>query len=82
MKDSIITGKRKKTELIALLICFIIANLLNLYAIIVYETRFKELFTQLGYITLFAVVLYVFWVLLRIIFYSVKRIINSINKKS
>ena len=80
MKDSIITAKRKKTELISFLVCFIIANLVNLYAIIFYETHFKELFTQLGFVTLFAVGLYGFWVVLRVVFYLVRRILRKKNK--
>ena len=79
MKDSIITTKRKKTELITLLICFIVANLLNLYAIIAYNTKLGELFTQLGYVLFFTVALYVVWSVLRIVFYGVKKIIKTIN---
>ena len=77
MKDSIITVKRKKTELITLLICFIVANLLNLYAIIAYNTKLGELFTQLGYVLFFTVALYVVWSVLRIVFYGVKKIIKN-----
>ena len=43
MKDTIITAKRKKTELIMLLFCFLLANAGNLYAIITYHTSFIEL---------------------------------------
>jgi hypothetical protein len=75
MKDSIITAKRKKTELLTLLVCFIIANLLNVYAIIAYDTYFKELFTQLGYVLLVAIALYILWSLLRIIFYLIKTLV-------
>ena len=32
MKDTILTARRKKTELITLFLCFIIANLVNLYS--------------------------------------------------
>ena len=74
MKDSIITAKRKKIELISLLVCFIIANLINFYAIVEYGTHFKELFTQLGFVTLFAIALYGLWVFLRVVFYSIKKL--------
>ena len=37
MKDTIVTARRKKTELITLLICFVVSNLLHLYAIIAYH---------------------------------------------
>ena len=81
MKDSVITAKRKKTELLTLLLCFILANLLNLYAIIAYETRFSELFTQLGYVLLFTIALYVLWTVLRIVFYLIKPLFKTKKAK-
>ena len=36
MKDIIITRKRQKTELLVLLVCFVVACLTNLYAIFSY----------------------------------------------
>lgn len=72
MKDTILTARRKKTELITILICFIIANLANLYSIIAYNTPFMEMITSIFYVIIFAVALYVFWSLLRILFYGIK----------
>ena len=40
MKNTVITARRKKIELLTLLVCFIIGNLANLYAIISYKTLF------------------------------------------
>ena len=40
MKNTVITARRKKIELLTLLACFIIGNLANLYAIISYETPY------------------------------------------
>lgn len=74
MKDLIITAKRSKTELITFLVCFIVANLLNLYAIVAYNTAYSELFTLIGHVLLFAITLYLFWSLLRIILYFVRKI--------
>ncbi len=37
MKDTIVTARRKKIELITLLVCFVVSNLLHLYAIIAYQ---------------------------------------------
>lgn len=79
MKDLIITAKRIKTELFTFLTCFIVANLLSLYAIIAYDTAFSELFTQIGYVLLFAVALYVPWCLLRIIFYFMNKLFLTKN---
>ena len=54
MKNTVITARRKKIELLTLLACFIIGNLANLYAIISYETpfsmssRFRACFMSFG----------------------------------
>ncbi|MDH6342722.1 hypothetical protein M2480_002505 [Parabacteroides sp. PFB2-12] len=77
MKDTIITAKRKKTEIITFIACFLLANIVNLYAIIHYKTPMKELFTQLGYVLLFTIGLYVGWSILRIVFYYAKRLFTK-----
>ncbi len=69
MKDTLITARRKKIELLTLLACFVIANLVNLYAIISYKTPFSEMLTSIFYVLAFSCVLYVFWTILRILFY-------------
>jgi len=46
MQDIVIKEERIKLELIKLLICFMIANVLNLYSIVIYGTKWWELFTQ------------------------------------
>ena len=72
MKNTVITARRKKIELLTLLACFIIGNLANLYAIICYETPFSEMLTSFFYVLAFSGVLYVFWTILRILFYGIR----------
>ena len=72
MKNTFITARRKKIELLTLLACFIIGNLANLYAIISYETPFSEMLTSFFYVLAFSGVLYVFWTILRILFYGIR----------
>ena len=72
MKNTVITARRKKTELLTLLACFSIGNLANLYAIISYETPFSEMLTSFFYVLAFSGVLYVFWTILRILFYGIR----------
>ena len=72
MKTTVITARRKKIELLTLLACFIIGNLANLYAIISYETPFSEMLTSFFYVLAFSGVLYVFWTILRILFYGIR----------
>ena len=47
MKDTIITAPRKRKEILILLVSFIFAFFLNVYAIIAYKHPFIELFTQI-----------------------------------
>ena len=72
MKNTVITARRKKIELLTLLACFIIGNLANLYALISYETPFSEMLTSFFYVLAFSGVLYVFWTILRILFYGIR----------
>lgn len=78
MKDLVITTKRKKSEAISLLICFLVANLINLYAIIEYDdTSFIELFTSLGYVIFLSILLYLIWSIVRIIFYGGRKLFRK-----
>jgi len=77
MKDIVITKKRCKTETITFLVCFLIACLLNLGAIIYYKAPALELITSLGYVILFAIALYILWTLIRLVIYAIhKKIIK------
>lgn len=74
MKNTIITARRKKIELLTLLACFIIGNLANLYAIVSYKTPLSEMLTSIVYVLAFSCVLYIFWTVLRILFYGIRNL--------
>ena len=78
MKDTIVTARRKKTELITLL-CFVVSNLLHLYAIIAYHASFTEMITSIFYIIIFTFVLYAFWGILRLLFYGIQALFKKKN---
>ena len=80
MKNTVITARRKKIELLTLLVCFIIGNLANLYAIISYKTPFSEMLTSIFDVLAFSFVLYAFWTLLRLLFYGIRNLF--LKKKS
>lgn len=84
MKDTviIITAKRKKTEIITGLVCFVIANLVNIYAIIEYNTSFSELYTMIGYVLAFSIAIYIVWTIIRIVFYGVMKLIKRKDANS
>ncbi|WP_289293245.1 MULTISPECIES: hypothetical protein [Bacteroides] len=73
MKDTIITVERKKAEIRTFGICFLLANLVNIYAIVAYTTSIKEIVTQIGYVFLLAVVLYLLRSILLIMYILVKK---------
>ncbi len=77
MKEIVISGKRKKIELITLLVCFVLANICNVYAIIEYKTPWIELFTSLGFVVVATVVFYAIWTFLRLIYFGIKSISRS-----
>ncbi len=80
MKDTLITARRKRNELFSWLVCFVIANLLNLYAIVTYKTSYVELFTSIFYVIIFSCILYMIWAFLRIFYYGIKKLVLSKSK--
>lgn len=76
MKDTILTAQRKKTEIYTFLVCFIIANLIHVYAIIAYKASFMELLTSLFYVLAFTIALYIAWSAIRLGFYAIKKLIT------
>jgi hypothetical protein len=82
MKDTVITAKRKKTELITLLVLFILSNLINVYAIVAYNSPAIELFMSLGFVVASTLVLYVVWTLLRLLTYALRQIRRKNNTEA
>ena len=65
-----IPSRRIRKELLSLLVCFIIAVGLNIYAIIHYDAPLSELWTSILYVLEATVVLYVAWIILRWLVYG------------
>ena len=57
------------------LACFVIANLVNLYAILSHDAPLSEMYTSLGYILVLTAIVYALWTILRIIYYGTKKLI-------
>ena len=72
MKDTVLTARHKKRELIILLVCFILASLLNIYAIIKYDAAFVEIITSFFYVLSFTVVLYMAAWIFRLLYKGMK----------
>jgi len=82
MKDTILTARRKKVEIGSLLVCFFIANILHVYAIIKYGASFMELFTSFFYVLAFTIALYFAWCVLRICVDLLCRLMRKSKKRS
>lgn len=55
------------TELKVWLTVFLITNVLNIAAILIYKTEWKELYTQLGFVFMISLFLYVLVAVVRLI---------------
>lgn len=76
MKNIIITPKQIKREAIFLLVAFLIANLMNVFAIMGYDSPWKELFTSIPILFLLSLVLYFLIGILRLIYLAVTKIVR------
>ena len=76
MKDIVIPARRVRTEMVTLLVCFLIAMALNVLAIILYKSPVSELWTSILYVLMATAFLYAVWTLLRLIAYGIKKLFN------
>ena len=76
MKDIIINSRRQKVELWYLLGAFVVANLLNLWAIFRYDASIKEMYTSFFYVLVFTFFIYALSVIVRLLIYGVCRLFN------
>ncbi|MPN30401.1 hypothetical protein SDC9_177872 [bioreactor metagenome] len=81
MKDIVITSKRIKKETLILLFCFITAFLINVATIIIYKTPWIEVVTQIGYVIVITIVLYVIVALLRILSWWLLKLFEIIKNR-
>ncbi|MCQ2187844.1 MAG: hypothetical protein MJY73_05800 [Bacteroidales bacterium] len=80
MKDLTITAKQIRRELILLLVCFVIAEGVNIFSMIKYETPWTEFFTQIGFVLIITAALYIILIALRVLIWLVKLIIDRCRK--
>lgn len=76
MKDIIIKGAIIRRELLFLLLSIIIAFGMNIYAIITFETSWAELLTQLPFIILITLVIYLIILFARISFLGIYKLLK------
>lgn len=82
MKNITITVRRQKLELMWLLLSFLIANGLNLRAILIYDAPISQLLTSMFYVLAFTGAIYVAWALIRGVGWIVWYLFLKFNRKS
>ncbi len=79
MNDTVITAKRKRTEWIILLACFILANLLNFYSIVAYKSSWTEMYRSMFYVLLITFFLYFVVLFFRLIYWGIQIAVRRIK---
>ena len=74
MKDTLITAAMKRREMLILLVCFVVANMVNWFAIIKFERPWWEVFSQIGYVVVTTLVLYGLVLVLRVVWHLFVRL--------
>lgn len=77
MKDIIITGKKRKKELQILIVCFVVAFFINVLAVVIYKTPWHEIFSQIGYVVVIAVALYLIVALVRFLIWTIGKLFRK-----
>ena len=73
MKDIVIDVKRQVFEIRILILCFVLANVMNVSAIIYYDTEWRELYTQWLWMIILTAVFYVLSWIIRLPWYLYKK---------
>ena len=58
MKDIIIPGRRVQRELFVYAISFVLAFLINITAVVIYIRPWTEVFSQIGYVLVISIAIY------------------------
>ena len=77
MKDTVITASMKRRELLIWLICFVVANVVNVATIIKFQTSWLEIFTQIGYVVVLSILLYGLVAVVRIAWHLFGRVLGK-----
>lgn len=77
MKELKLTVKRQKTEGLIFGCCFLMAFLMNVLSIVLYDTQWKELYTQLCWVLAISLFLYFLIGAFRLLYRCVRRLVSS-----
>lgn len=74
MKDIVVTAARLRHERNFYLVCFLLAFLLNLVAVVCFDRPWTELISQIGYVVVISVVLYLLLWIPRLLVAGARRV--------
>ena len=77
MRDIVFSVKQQKREINILLACIILAYLLNLISIVVFSTKWSELWTESLWVLILTGGLYGLSIVLRLFWYGGRRLISK-----
>ena len=80
MKEIRITIKRIWIEIACFIVGFVIAEGLNLYAIIKHKTQWREMWTELPIVLALSVILYALLTVARLLCYPVKSLLSFFRR--
>ena len=81
MQVIVITSKQLRREAWILLGCFLAACAVNAGAILAYDRPWSELFTQIGYVIVLALALWILLLALRLLVFLLRALLRSIAGK-
>lgn len=77
MRDILFTVKRQRTESLIWGTCFLLAFLTNVVSIIVYNTEWKELYTQFFWVLAISVFIYFVVLAFRLLYWVIRKRIRE-----
>lgn len=77
MNDIVIKWKWIKRELIFIVACYILANLVNLASIIIYNTSWNELIDSQRFVLYIGEWFYIISVVVRLIYFGIRKLIRK-----
>jgi len=77
MKEIVIKWKWIKREIIIILLLYLVANVVNLFSILFYNTEWSELFSYQGYVLYLTEWMYIISIIVRLIYFGGKRLIRK-----
>ena len=81
MKDLVIRGQSIRRECRIAAACLLVGILVNVGAILGYHRPWTELFSQLGYVVVLAVILYFLTGAIRLLIHAIYLIIRKLQQK-